>query len=692
MGKMNKTVFQRAIIIFAVFALSYAIILGSAMPETYEFEVGGISPADIYAPRDVEDTVTTQKQIAAATEQVAPQYKIDFDVNNRLTTALGEFFTLVINTSQMEGATAEQKANIVKSSADIELGSAVLNVLAGMSPQDLAGAQKNISELLTAMLDEGITDAAAARAGLSDRVRQSSLTFTEKTIANAVLPNFIEQNKVYDEEATNAAREKAKEMVTPTVYKKNQAIVRRGEQVKDYQLAMLKQLGYVADAASVSLKYSIGIGLFLLIAFAMLGIYVYAFNRDIFRDQNRFLLAAVVFSLMMAMLFFIPDGADIYLIPIAVGAILLSIFIDIPFAVLVHVVLSICAAIILKGDLTYLVAMLFSGSFAAVAFKRATTYGAFSVSTLIFCGVQALVFVTFALVENASAASILQQGGAGVANGILTSIIAIGTMPFFEMVFDIITPLKLSELASPERKLLKRLLFEAPGTYHHSLMVGNLAEAACREIGGNELLARVGAYYHDIGKLKRPVYFKENQLGENPHDRLMPEESAAILLAHPKDGMDVARQYRLPDAIVGIILQHHGTTVTGMFYQKAAELYGEKNVDKQKYCYRGPKPQTKEAAAVMLADSCEAAVRSLDDKSDEEVEKMVRKIVRGRLLEGQLDESDLTLRDLEKVIKAFVAMFAGYFHRRIKYEEKAIEKANEKINEKAMEKATDEGK
>lgn len=385
-------------------------------------------------------------------------------------------------------------------------------------------------------------------------------------------------------------------MVTPTVYKKNQAIVRRGEQVKDYQLAMLKQLGYVADAASVSLKYSIGIGLFLLIAFAMLGLYIYSFNRDIFRDQNRFLLAAVVFSLMMAMLFFIPDGADIYLIPIAVGTILLSIFIDIPFAVLVNVVLSICAAIILKGDLIYLVAMLFSGGFAAVAFKRATTYGAFSVSTLIFCGVQALVFVTFALVENESAASILQQGGAGVANGILTSIIAIGTMPFFEMVFDIITPLKLSELASPERKLLKRLLFEAPGTYHHSLMVGNLAEAACREIGGNELLARVGAYYHDIGKLKRPVYFKENQLGENPHDRLMPEESAAILIAHPKDGMDIARQYRLPDAIVGIILQHHGTTVTGMFYQKAAELYGEKNVDKQKYCYRGPKPQTKEAA------------------------------------------------------------------------------------------------
>ena len=197
-------------------------------------------------------------------------------------------------------------------------------------------------------------------------------------------------------------------------------------------------------------------------------------------------------------------------------------------------------------------------------------------------------------------------------------------------------------------------------------------------MGGTELLARVGAYYHDIGKLKRPVYFKENQLGENPHDRLMPEESASILLAHPKEGVEIARQYRLPDAIVDIILQHHGTTVTGMFYQQAAGLYGEKNVDKQKFCYRGPKPQTKEAAAVMLADSCEAAVRSLDDKSDEEVEQMVRKIVRGRLLEGQLDESELTLNDLEKVIKAFVAMFAGYFHRRIKYEEKAAQKANDK--------------
>jgi len=255
-----------------------------------------------------------------------------------------------------------------------------------------------------------------------------------------------------------------------------------------------------------------------------------------------------------------------------------------------------------------------------------------------------------------------------VTNGILSSILTIGVLPYLESTFKITSPVRLLELSYPGNPLLKRLLTEAPGTYHHSIIVGNLAETAAEAIGGDTLLTRVGAYYHDVGKLKRPYFFIENQLNtDNPHDKIAPTLSTLILTSHVKDGVELAREYKVPEDIISIVEQHHGSGLCTYFYHKAVENGQNEGIDEDEFRYEGPKPKTKEAALVMLADSVEAAVRSLQNRTHGRVEGMVRKIIKDKLMDGQLGECDLTFKDLDVIAAAFMQVFSGIFHARIEY-------------------------
>jgi hypothetical protein len=262
----------------------------------------------------------------------------------------------------------------------------------------------------------------------------------------------------------------------------------------------------------------------------------------------------------------------------------------------------------------------------------------------------------------------------GIVNGILSSVLTIGFLPFWETAFGITTSVRLLELSNPNQTLLKRLLVEAPGTYHHSILVGNLAEAAAEEVGANALLARVGAYYHDIGKIKRPYFFIENQLSsENPHDKLAPSLSTLIITSHIKEGIEMAKEYKLPQSIIEIIQQHHGNSHLAYFYQKALEKSNdENNVSINDFRYDYPKPRTKEAAIVMLADSVEAGVRSMQKPTPNRIEAFVKKIITEKLQENQLEECDLTFRELDIITRAFVRVLKGIFHNRIEYPEKLV--------------------
>jgi putative nucleotidyltransferase with HDIG domain len=256
----------------------------------------------------------------------------------------------------------------------------------------------------------------------------------------------------------------------------------------------------------------------------------------------------------------------------------------------------------------------------------------------------------------------------GLLNGLLSGVLAIGILPYLETLFGITSSIRLLELANPNHPLLKRLLLEAPGTYHHSVLVGNLAEAAAEAVGGHPLLVRVGAYYHDIGKLKRPYFFSENQFSlDNPHDKIAPSLSALIITSHTKDGVELGRQHRLPDLVLDIINQHHGTGLVSYFYQKALEKDQYDSVQELTYRYEGPKPQSKEAALVLLADTVEAAVRSLQKPTPGRIEGLVRRLIKERLNDGQLEECDLTFKDVNLITESFLRILNGMHHTRIEY-------------------------
>jgi putative nucleotidyltransferase with HDIG domain len=259
---------------------------------------------------------------------------------------------------------------------------------------------------------------------------------------------------------------------------------------------------------------------------------------------------------------------------------------------------------------------------------------------------------------------IISSLGLGAANGLLSSILTNGSLPFLEHAFGINSAVRLLELSNPGHPLLKRLLLEAPGTYHHSLLVANLAEAAAQAVGADALLARVGSYYHDIGKVRRPYFFVENQMGgENPHDKITPALSTLILTSHVKDGVEMAREFKLPEPVVAIIEQHHGTGLITFFYHKALESDAKDTVREEDFRYDGPVPRSREAAIVMLADAVEAAVRALSDPTPGKIEGLVRKLIKDKLSDGQLDESDLNFKDLDRIAGAFVRVLAGIFHR-----------------------------
>ena len=256
-------------------------------------------------------------------------------------------------------------------------------------------------------------------------------------------------------------------------------------------------------------------------------------------------------------------------------------------------------------------------------------------------------------------------------NGIASTIIVLGSLPVFEYLFKTVTNISLLELADFNHPLLQRMILEAPGTYHHSLIVGNLSEAASGAVGANSLLARIGAYYHDIGKLQKPGYFSENQnMQKSKHDALSATMSKIVIMNHVKEGADLAKKYRLNPRLIDFILQHHGNSLVYYFYRRALEtLEEDQEIKEEGFRYPGPKPNTKEAAIVLLADSVEAATRTLKDFTINKIEEIVQKIINNKFIDGQLDECDLTLRDLEKISKIFIHILSGIYHSRITYPE-----------------------
>lgn len=501
-----------------------------------------------------------------------------------------------------------------------------------------------------------------------------------------IVPLVLKANVIYSSTETNKLIASAAEMVPRTLgyVAHNERIVSKHERITyetKLKLESMRQAKAEQQADKTPISEKLGVLLQVGIILMLYSIYLYLFRKKIFHDNSKLILISVVI-LMQITFAYISTKLDSsvslqYLIFIPASAMLLTIIFDSRVAYYGTVVMAFLIAGVRGNDYEIALASLVAGALAAYTVRdiRQRTQ-IFRSMVFIFVG-YVLSITAFGLQRGEFFISILQDYGFALANAIFSPVLTYGLLIFFERSFKITTDLTLVELTDPNHPLLRMLREKTPGTYHHSMMIGNLAEAAADAINANTVLARVGAYYHDIGKTIKPEYFAENEFQKkSKHQKLTPRMSARIIIMHVKEGIETAREFNLPEAVIDFIPQHHGTTRISYFFDKALKLAAagktRDEVRDEDYRYPGPKPQSKETAIVMLADIVEAYTRTLSEFTPERLEAAIDDRIKMRFIEGQLDECDLTLRDLTKIKEAFLKILIGTYHQRIKYPEQNI--------------------
>jgi putative nucleotidyltransferase with HDIG domain len=505
----------------------------------------------------------------------------------------------------------------------------------------------------------------------------------------------VVSNSSYSEALTNQAKQAAADAEPEVMvdYSLNQTIVRRGEKVTPAEMEAITEFGLTEARPDFA-----RLGGWFLLSILVTGLllaWIWRFRGQLWHRTNAIVLIGLIVvgtTLILKLVAGRPGLA--FIVPSAATGMLLAILLDAGVAAIVTGLIAAIAAALNTGPLapnpnpTELMAFIFFGGMAGIiAIRRGDRLQVFVRAGLTVAIVDVLVVAMFGFLGFHDARGVIELMGASILSAAGSAVAAVGSFAVLGSVFGILTVFQLLELANPSQPLLRRLLVETPGTYHHSLMVGNLAERAAEAIGADPLLVRVAAYYHDIGKLANPLAFIENQSGgENIHDELDPETSAQILKAHTADGIDIAYKARLPKPLIAFIPQHHGTATMSYFFARAkglaAEPYGGPNtadgaraaatVDERKFRHSGPKPQSREAALIMLADGVEASVRSLESRDEPAIRAMVGRIIDERVADGQFEECDLTMRDVDRIKEAFVGQLLGMYHQRIAYPQNKV--------------------
>lgn len=469
-----------------------------------------------------------------------------------------------------------------------------------------------------------------------------------------------------------------------TTIKKGEVIVREGERITKEHLERLSEIkGAIDRPYHGFIRFAlIFLSLFLfiltLIEFSYKNIKKFVISQKDLIFCSLFTVFVVIIVKSLALVFesFAPEHIDglIYIIPIFMYGMIIRIVLFAEASLIFSLIFSIVMAITFANNLIIFLYALFGSILTSYFSGRCENRNTILKAGLYTAFLISLAVLPIGLFVGHPPACLIARFGFILLNGIASSFIALGLLPIIEHVFDYTTDIKLLELANLEHPLLERMMIDAPGTYHHSIIVGNLSAAAAESIGAHPLLARVAAYYHDIGKLKMPHYFIENRKGfEDAHRSLTPTMSALIILSHVKEGVELAEEYRLGKKITDIIREHHGTSLVAYFYNRAKEMEDPQLhiVEEDNFRYPGPKPQTKEAGIVMLADAVEASSRVLEDPTPKRIEGHVQNMIEGIFLDGQLDDCELTLKDLHAIQRSFINIMIGIFHQRIEYPERA---------------------
>jgi putative nucleotidyltransferase with HDIG domain len=559
---------------------------------------------------------------------------------------------------------------------------ALTEYLRGLSPEERTYLREVTLQAVEDVMNKTITadTLAEVKSGFLTQIPPGTLDMPGRVLAELIGRSTLAPTLIYDEAATLENRAKARDAIQPVyiTIKAEEIIVRAGERVTAEQIELLEKLG-IQQSSGVSWPF-LGVMLFVALISALVLAYIRRFYPDIYNSDKHLLLLALLVVLFLLLSRFIMalsisanpqiNMLSAYLSPAPAAVMLITILINDRLAYFVSMFFAFMIGLISPGNQLHFAIVIFAGSITSI-FRISRLS---QISDLIKIGLAvALVNVSAILSLSLINADITWEMGLsgmfmGAVGGILSAVLTIGALPFLENAFSITSTMRLLELSNPNHPLLKKLFLEAPGTYHHSLMVGSLAESTAELIGADSLLTRVGAYYHDIGKMKRPEYYVENQRGDaNPHEHIAPALSAVIVLSHVKEGLELARENRLPPEIIAFIATHHGTSLTEYFYNKAVREDGRENVNPADFRYPGPLPRSKETALVMLADSTEAAVRSLADPSKDKIKLMVHNIIKSKLANGQLDESDLTLKYLDVITDQFCLILEGVYHKRIAY-------------------------
>lgn len=664
----------------------------------YSFKEGEIASQDIPATRKVvyiDEVETERLRNEAASRVPRDQYFYqDAQVSEQVDQDLRGIFAKI---RELQGA------NISPSERSVQLRD-YISQITGVSVQDFSGEviaslnnllQRNGEELnyleslgrglLKEKLKYTLRENAlsAARKDIAVRVAEAGIDRSLQPALDFILERVLRPNVVFDREGYNKEVAAARESVLPVqrTILPGQNIVRKGEPIDRSDLQVLNQLGLLKPR--VIWPSLIGVVLFVLLLGGLVLLYLYKFRRRFLRNDQYIILYGLLFVLTLLIAKGVtalkistdPEIAGLvgYLVPLAGGAMLITVVLDAGLAVFTALILSLLVGIMMDGQLSFVLVGL-AGCLGGIFSISSLSERAGLIRAGIYVSLaNAAAVLVLGLLNRNGSSFVLMGMGMGILNGFFSSVLTVGGLPYLEAAFGITSSVRLLELSNPNHPLLKRLLMEAPGTYHHSILVGNLAEAAAEAVQADPLLVRVGSYYHDIGKLKRPYFFIENQMTrENPHDKIAPSLSTLIITSHVKDGLDLAREYKLPRAIEAIIEQHHGTCLVSYFYQRALESDRPELVAESDFRYDSVKPQSKEAALVMLADSVEAAIRSLQKPTPGRLEGLTRKIIKEKLHDGQLDECDLTFKDLDRIAETFVRVLGGIFHSRIEYPESML--------------------
>jgi putative nucleotidyltransferase with HDIG domain len=681
--------------VFAAFlvAAMTAILGADIVPKGLGLEVGQVAPEDIRAPRalDVVSPTATQRARQEARDAVPFQYDYTPERAATIADQQGAAFA-----RSVAAADAAFQANL-KAPARQELLKSVLPNLAGdtrttlveLTPDRWKAVRADAARLLDEVERTELRDTEIANAAAQLRGRTSgALSGPERDLVVALVQPLLVGNSSYSQALTDQARQRAADAVPPvhSMIQQGQIIVRKGDPLTNEDLEKIN--AFDLNRSSLDAAKLAGWALLAAVFVLLLLAWVWRFRPSLWHRDNALLLVGLIvvvatFGLKLT------AGRSIlpFFVPVAAAGMLIAILLDAAAASVVMAVVALLGGAINGGSIEMATYIFVGGFVGILAVRRGDRLNPFIQAALAMTVVNAIVVSTFALLGEHDLTGVLQLWGASLAAAVGSSVAAVGTFAVLGNLFGILTVFQLLELANPSQPLLRRLLVETPGTYHHSIMVGNLAERAAEAIGADPLVTRVAAYYHDIGKLANPLAFIENQAGaENIHDQLEPEMSASVLKQHVADGIDIAYKAKLPTALIAFIPQHHGTAIMSYFYARAKENaaapYGglttvegakaAEAVNERRFRHMGPKPQSREAALLMLADGVEASVRSLSARDEPTIRAMVGRIIDERLADNQFDECDLTLRDVERIREAFVAQLLGMYHQRVAYPQNKI--------------------